>query len=298
MVKVRVPATSANMGAGFDTLGIALNLYNRMEISEIPHGLIINVINKADYIPLDERNLIYRAMMQIFDKVGYKPSGLKIIQDSDIPMTRGLGSSSACIIGGMLAANVLSGRQLSYKEIAHLAAKMEGHPDNVGPALFGGFCTSLMTQNHTIVNSTKICSDIKFAVMIPDYFVATKKSRRILPEYVPFEDAAYNISRALVLQSALISGDVSQFKIGVSDKLHQQYRREYIEGMDEIFEQSYKSGSLGTYLSGSGPTILSFLNNDHEEFAARMEDFFKKNSYRWTCKILDIDNVGAVVSEI
>ncbi len=298
MVKVRIPATSANMGAGFDTLGIALNLYNRLQIEEIPSGLDIRVLNAADYIPLDERNLIYKAMAVVFDEVHYQPLGLRITQNSDIPMTRGLGSSSACIIGGMLAANVLSGRTLPYSRIIQLAAEMEGHPDNVGPALFGGFCVSLMTDHRTMVHSTKIQPHIKFAVMIPDYFVATKKSREVLPEMIPFRDAVFNISHASILQAALISGDTTQLKTGVQDRLHQPYRKSYIDGFDEIFEKTYAAGSLGTYLSGSGPTVLSFLDGNYAGFKAEMESFFKKNSHKWTCKILDIDNVGAVVSEI
>lgn len=298
MIKVRIPATSANMGAGFDTLGIALNLYNRLQIEEIPHGLDIQVLNNADYIPLDERNLIYRAMAVVFKETGYKPTGLRIIQNSQIPMTRGLGSSSACIVGGMLAANVIAGRPLSYNRIVDLAAKMEGHPDNVGPALFGGFCVSLMTEDKTIVHSNKIQPHIKFAVMIPDYFVATKKSRSVLPEKVPFKDAVFNVSHASILQAALISGDISQLKLGVEDKLHQQYRSKYIDGLDKIFEKTYSAGSRGTYLSGSGPTVLSFLDENYDSFKEEMEQFFKQNSHNWTCKILDIDNVGAVVSEI
>ena len=297
MVKVRVPATSANMGAGFDTLGIALNLYNRIEAEEIPSGLDIRVLNSAERIPLDERNLIYRAMNIVFDEVRYKPTGLLITQNSDIPMTRGLGSSSACIIGGMLAANVISGRRLPYSRIAELAAKMEGHPDNVGPALYGGFCVSLMTKHRTIVHSTKIRPHIKFAVMIPDYYVATRKSREVLPKTVPFEDAVFNISHASILQAALISGDTSQLKIGVQDRLHQPYRRSCIDGFDEIFKKTYDAGSLGTYLSGSGPTVLSFLDGNYNKFKSEMESFFEANSHQWTCKILDIDNVGAVVSE-
>ncbi len=297
MVKIRVPATSANMGAGFDTLGIALNLYNRIEVEEISSGLDIRVLNTADYIPLDERNLIYRAMLVVFKEVRYKPRGLRIVQNSEIPMTRGLGSSSACIIGGMLAANVIAGHPLPYSRIIELAAKMEGHPDNVGPALFGGFCVSLMADERTIVHSTKIRPHIKCAVMIPDYFVATRKSREVLPDSVPFRDAVFNISHASILQAALISGDVSQLRIGVQDRLHQPYRRNCIDGFDEIFERTYSAGSLGTYLSGSGPTVLSFLDGNYSSFKAEMENFFTKNSHKWTCKILDIDNVGAVVSE-
>ena len=196
MIKLRVPATSANMGAGFDTLGVAVGLYNRMMIEEIPEGLEVINKNTQSFIPQDTSNLIYRAMAELFDYVGYEQKGYRITQDSQIPMTRGLGSSSACIIGGMLAANIISGRQLSYQEIIHLAAKMEGHPDNVGPALFGGFCVSLMDDDKTIIKSTKLKSHIKFAVIIPDFFVATKKSRGVLPSKIDFKDAVFNVGHA------------------------------------------------------------------------------------------------------
>ena len=297
MIQVKVPATSANMGAGFDTLGIALNLYNRLEIEEIHQGLIIENKNQGSYIPSDERNLIYRAIKAVFDAVGYKMKGIRIVQDSDIPMTRGLGSSSACIIGGMLAANVISGRKLSYEEIIHLAATFEGHPDNVGPALYGGFCVSLTDGNKTIVKSTKLSSDIKFAVMIPDYFVVTRKSRGVLPETVSFSDAVYNVSHALLFQSAMVNGDMEALKCGVKDKLHQDYRKSYIDGMEDIFKRTYELGSNATYLSGSGPTILSILNGNYEEFRMSMKQFFAENSHEWDCHILEVDNVGAVLCE-
>lgn len=298
MIKLRVPASSANMGAGFDTLGVALGLYNRMTIEEIPEGLEIVNKNTQSYIPRDTNNLIYRAMMYLFENVGYKPKGCRITQNSQIPMTRGLGSSSACIVGGMLAANIISGRTLNYNKIIHLASKMEGHPDNVGPALYGGFCVSLTDGGTTIIKSTKINSDIKFAVIIPDYFIATKKSRGVLPSKVDFRDAVYNISHASMLQAALISGDMDALKIAVRDKMHQQYRKSYIDGMEEIFEKTYELGSCATYLSGSGPTILSVLNGDYDGFGCGMREYFNANSLGWKCMILPIDNVGAVVSEV
>lgn len=297
MIKVKVPASSANMGAGFDTMGVALSLYNRITIEEIPEGLEISAANNAA-VPKGENNLIYRAMNTVFDTVGYTPTGIRIFQDSDIPMTRGLGSSSACIVGGMLAANIISGRKLSYNEIIHLAAAEEGHPDNVGPALYGGFCISLTEGGKTIVKSRKINPNIKFAALIPDYFVATRKSRGVLPEEVPFRDAAFNISHALLFNEALVSGDTELLKIGVRDKLHQQYRKSYIDKMDKIFEKTYELGSCATYLSGSGPTILSVLDGNYSRFSNEMRQFFEKNSHQWKCMILDIDNVGAVVSEV
>ena len=154
MIRVKVPATSANMGAGFDCLGVALSLYNIIEMTETHDGLkIIDANSRAHN---NENNLVYRAMNMVFDTVGYTPSGLEIVQKSKIPMTRGLGSSSACIIGGMVGANIISGRQLSYSEILDLAARMEGHPDNVTPALYGGMCVSVNDGEHTRFKSIKI----------------------------------------------------------------------------------------------------------------------------------------------
>lgn len=297
-VRVKIPATSANMGPGFDTLGVALNLYNKIEVEEIESGLEVVSLNPEGYIPKDERNLIYRAIKVVFDKVGYRMKGLRITQDSEIPMTRGLGSSSACIIGGMLCANVISGRKLSYNQIIHLAAQMEGHPDNVGPALYGGFCVSLMEDDLTIVKSFKINPDIRFALMIPDYFVSTRRSRGALPQKLAFKDAVYNIAHASLLQAALVSGDTECLKYGVKDKIHQQYRKKQLDSMEEIFSKTYENGACATYLSGSGPTILSIIDGDYEAFRASMNKYFQDNSHSWDCKIVEINNVGSVVCQI
>ncbi len=298
MIKIRVPASSANMGAGFDTLGVAVGLYNRMEVEEIPEGLEIINKNSQSFIPKDGNNLIYRAMLYLFDAVNYKPKGYRIAQNSEIPMTRGLGSSSACIIGGMLAANIISGRQLSYGQLIHLAAAMEGHPDNVGPALYGGFCVSLTDGDRTIIKSSKLDSRIKFAAVIPDFFVATKKSRGVLPSRVDFRDAVFNIGHASMLQAALVSGDMDALGVGVRDRLHQPYRKSYVDSMEEIFDRTYSLGSRASYLSGSGPTIISVLDGNYEKFRRGMEDYFKLNSLKWKCAVLAADNVGAVVSEV
>ena len=298
MIKVKVPASSANMGAGFDTLGVAVGLYNRLRIEEIPEGLEIKTYNSGGYVLQNENNLIYRAMRVVFEEVGYNPTGIRIVQNSAVPMTRGLGSSSACIIGGMIGANALSGRKLPYGEILNLAAQMEGHPDNVAPALYGGFCVSLAENGRVMTKSYKLNPKIKFAVMIPDYFVATKKSRGLLPESVNLKDAAFNISRASMFQAALITGDMEKLRYAAEDRLHQPYRREYVDGMEEIFEKSYTAGSRATYLSGSGPTIVSVIDGRYDEFENKMNNFFAENSHEWKCRILSIDNVGTVVSQI
>lgn len=296
MIYVRVPATSANMGSGFDTLGIALNLYSRLEVEERGSGLEIVTLNNSGSVQNDKSNLVYRAMDTVFKETGYAPKGLYIKQNSRIPVTRGLGSSSACIIGGMLAANVIAGRPLTYPEILDMAAEMEGHPDNVGPALYGGFCVSAAYNGRVFVRSEKLVGSMKFAVMIPDFYVATKKSRGARPELIHLRDAAANISSALVLRDALINGRYDMLRFGVRDKLHQPYRKGYIAGFDEIFEKSYECGSKATYLSGSGPTIISILTDENTAFKRKMERFFSESSHRWKCMLLECDNVGAVVS--
>lgn len=298
MIRVRVPATSANMGAGFDSMGIALGMYNTLDISETDAGLEVICVNSRDYVPRDKGNLVYRSIKRVFDEVGYCERGLRIVQRSDIPVTRGLGSSSACIIGGMLAANVLSGRRLSYPEILNLAAELEGHPDNVTPAMYGGFCVAATNGGRTYFQSMKIASHLKFAVMIPDYFVATRKSRGTLPEAVTHKDASFNIAHAVLFAMSLVSGNVDNLREGVRDRLHQPYRSAYIDGMEEIFDKTYELGAKATYLSGSGPTILSVLDSDYTVFRQRMTAYFRDRAHRWSCRVLSIDNIGAVLQEI
>ena len=296
MVYVRVPATSANMGSGFDSLGIALGIYNTLKISEIESGIVV-YNNSKEYIPIGEKNLVYRAIMRVFDEVGYEKKGIKIIQNSDIPVTRGLGSSSACIIGGMLAANVFSGRKLSYNEILNLAAEFEGHPDNVTPALFGGFCVAATENGKTVYTSNKLDPKLKAAIMVPDFFLSTKASRGALPGDVTLKDASYNISRASLLTSALINGKYDDLKFAVGDKLHQDVRKENVPHFDEIMEKSYELGAKATYLSGSGPTIVSLISENYEEFEKNMSKFLGTLDSKFSIKICSIDNVGAILKE-
>ena len=295
MVEVKVPATSANMGAGFDTMGIALGMYNIIKVKEIESGLKIVNLNSREFIPVNETNLIYRAVVRAFDEVGYSKRGIKIVQNSHIPVTRGLGSSSACIVGGLLAGNAISGHKLTYDRILELAVVMEGHPDNAVPAMYGGFCVSARDLGKTYFRSFKLPSKFRYAVMIPDFFVATKKSRGLLPEKVSIGDTAHNISRAVWLASSLASGKFDNLRLGVDDRIHQPYRKQYVDGMEEIFEKTYENGSKATFLSGSGPTILSVLEGNFHEFKEAMNCYFIEREHKWKCKIIEIDNVGSVV---
>ena len=296
MIYVRVPATSANMGSGFDSLGIAVGIYNTLRISEIESGIVV-YNNSKEYIPVGEKNLIYRAICRVFDEVGYEKKGIKIIQNSEIPVTRGLGSSSACIIGGMLAANVISGRKLSYNDILNLATEFEGHPDNVTPALYGGFCVAATENGKTVYTSNKLNPKLKVAIMVPDFFLSTRVSRGTLPENVTLQDASYNISRASLLTSALINEKYDDLRFAVSDKLHQNFRKDNIPDFDEIIEKSYELGAKASYLSGSGPTIVSLISEDYDGFENGMKEFLNSLEGKWSVKICPIDNVGAILKE-
>lgn len=283
------------MGAGFDVLGIGLCLYSTLQITETNGGLLICDNDETGFVPKDEKNLVYRAAMRVFDYVGYTPRGLKISQHSHIPMTRGLGSSSACIIGGMVAANIISGRRLSYHDILNMATDLEGHPDNVAPALYGGLCVSAVDNGIVYTKSAKISRRLKAAVFIPEYPVSTKKSRCTVPDEYSRKDAVFNISRAALMYAAMTSADTGLLKTACDDRMHQPYRKSNIEGYDFIFDMAYSLGAKAVYLSGSGPTIIAVIDGNYNTFREKAKKHISEKGLRIQCRILSIDNVGTIV---
>ena len=297
MVEVRVPASSANIGSGFDSFGIALSIYNTITVSETDSGLNITNKNSTEFIPNGTNNLIYRSMVRVFDEVGYEKKGLKITQDSKIPMTRGLGSSSACIIGGLLAANVISGRQLDMQRIFELANELEGHPDNVAAALFGGFCISCNDDSGLFRKTVRVPKGLEFVAMVPEYYLGTKKSRCLLPNKVKLSDAAYNISHASAFAVSMATGDFKNLGVFLNDRLHQHARLENVPDMNKIFKKSRELGALGAYLSGSGPTVIAIIEKENRSFIAELDEYFKKEGIKRNTRRLFVDNVGAVIKE-
>ncbi len=297
MIKIKVPATSANMGPGFDCLGVALGLHNTIQIAETDGGFTVVTGRDRRIVPGRDNNLIYMAMNVVFDKAGYVPKGIRIGQTNNIPTTRGFGSSSACIIGGMLGANVICGRPFNYNQILDMAAAMEGHPDNVTPALFGGFCTTVNDNGKINFISNKLTYPIRFAMMYPDYPMATRESRKVIPDMFPKEDVVFNISHATAFVSALASGKLEMLKAACEDRIHQEYRKANIPGIENVFEKSYELGSYATYLSGSGPSAVSIIDAENIGFETEMNKYFETNLNGWKCRVHTIDNVGAVVWE-
>ncbi len=294
MIRIDVPATSANLGSGFDSLGIALTMYNRVWMEE--HSEIDIKSTDSTAVPTDESNLIFWAAKQIYEMCGKKLKGLRIRQENNIPMARGLGSSSACIVSGILGANRLLGSPFSVADLLNISARIEGHPDNTSPAISGGLVASAMEADRVYSVSVPVSEKIAFAVMIPPFELKTEKARGVLPEKYSRKDAVYNLSRSALMTASLFSGNIENLRVAVQDKIHQPYRSSLIENSDKVFSLSYELGSLGTYISGAGPTIISLIDSTDKDFEANLiTQFEKRKIFGWDIKILNTDPDGAKI---
>jgi len=297
-MRIQVPATSANLGSGFDTLGIALTLYNQvwMEESDV---LDISCRDSVQ-VPTDENNLIFWAARYLFQQCGRTLKGMKIIQENNIPMARGLGSSSACIVAGILGANRILGNPLSRGELIDLAAKIEGHPDNTTPAILGGLVTSAIEKEHVYSVSVPVSDKIRFALFIPPFELKTEKARSVLPAQYSRQDAVYNLSRSALMTASLFSGKIENLRVAVQDKIHQPYRFGLIEHCGEVFQLGGELGSLGTYISGAGPTIIAMIPaQEADGFARRaLERMEERGIPGWKVEIRSANDSGAeIISE-
>lgn len=296
MIKVKVPATTANMGPGFDCLGAALAIYNIIEVEETNAGLTIEIHDgSGDSIPTDETNLVYQAMKQVFDQAGYSPKGLRIVLTNNIPLTRGLGSSAACIAGGMTAANVLAGNPLGMQQIIDMAVKMEGHPDNTLPALMGGITVACMEGEKVHYVKMTPPDKLKCAVMIPDFQLSTTQARNILPKTVSMMDAVHNVGRASLLVASLFTGNMENLMAATQDRLHQPYRKTLIPHWDEITSGAKRLGACGVFLSGAGPTVIALLDGRYDEFLKEMQSILDGFEEHWEIQIVDICKEGIKV---
>lgn len=293
MIEVRVPATSANMGPGFDCLGIAVNMYNRFLVEEIEEGLVFEGCEDKFK---NEDNLIYVSMKKCFEKVGYKPTGLRIKIESDIPVCRGLGSSASCVVGGVVCANELAGRVLNDQEVLALAAEIEGHPDNVNPAFCGGMTASITEDDKVFYTNVKVKEGIKFCALIPDFTLSTEKARAVLPKNIDYKHGIFNVGRTALLISALNNGDFHLIKYACKDKLHEDYRAQLIENFYSIKDECERLNCLGVFLSGAGPTIMVMIKEEDNDFCEKIQKFLDGLKCNWKAKELRIDGVGTVVN--
>ncbi|OGR85414.1 MAG: homoserine kinase [Elusimicrobia bacterium RIFCSPLOWO2_01_FULL_54_10] len=259
--KVRVPASTSNLGPGFDVLGLALDLFNEVEVrvDRKLQGVSIEIEGEGKTsLPRNENNVIWKTMEKVLSKLNAPTAGYELKFINRIPLARGLGSSAAAILSGVLAGNAISGSPLKKDEVFQLAAGMEGHPDNVAPQLFGGLCVSVFNGKNFEVIQPALPKGIQGVVCVPDFELSTAKARAVLPESIPHKDAVFNASRTALFLSALAGKRFDLLKLGMEDRLHQPYRKTLIPGFDGVLEEAYRAGAFGVALSGAGPSIFAF----------------------------------------
>lgn len=300
MIEIKVPATSANMGCGFDCIGVALNLYNHIWIEKLEEDnkFIIEAKGfQASRVPTDERNLIYKTIKYFYNKVKLPMPSIHLIQEDFIPMSRGLGSSAACIVGGLLGANKLAGDICSLDELSVMASDIEGHPDNTNPALFGGLVLSLQREKSLEKIVLPIEDELVFATMVPSFSLSTREARRVLPKSYTREDVVFNATRTAFLMTSLIQKKYENLSFAVEDRIHQPYRSKLIPNMDDVFEKANQLNATATYLSGAGPTLMVIIKkSEQDEFKQEMEKYLKTLPDDWTLSMLTAENQGATIN--
>lgn len=305
-VSVKVPATTANLGPGFDCLGLALTLYNEITVEEtvMPgSGIEINIIGETDdydvlSLPEDKNNIVYKAVELLYNFVGQTANDIKITIKTGIPIARGLGSSASVIIGGLTAANKLLGNPADDAVLLSIATEVEGHPDNITPAIFGGFCISSYEDDGSVSYSKlNWPEEWKINILIPDYELDTQIARSVLPETISIKDAGFNIRKCAMLVDAVCKKDSLQMKKAMKDKLHQPYREKLVKGFKELTELfENEEDVLGCVISGAGPSILVISKNDgFEKLKPDVNKIFENFNVNYDIKKLNVDNEGTQI---
>jgi homoserine kinase len=295
MISVRVPATSANLGPGYDAVGLALSLSMRISLDRSPYPIVEVHGTGADLIPRGPDHPAYRAAQFVAELAGESDVHFHVVQENDIPPARGLGGSAAALVGGAVAANDLLGRSMAAPDLLNLVCELDGHPDNAAPALLGGLVIGTLTPKGVSVIRLEP-ENLKAVVAVPDFDVSTTAARRVLPEKVSHKDASFNVGRAGLLLGALATGEYDLLRVAMQDRLHQPYRLHLVPGFENVVESAHASGAYGACLSGSGPTVLAFAPDEQaEKIAAAMRTAFEGRGVRAKAWALDVDPSGARV---
>jgi len=295
--RVRVPASTANLGSGFDTLGMALTLYNEVELTDEGEGvqLLVEGEGKSALEKAGAHNLVFRAVEETLRDLGAHPSGLRVRQLNRIPLRRGLGSSAAACLGGIAAAAGLAGVELSIDEILARALPFEGHPDNIAAALMGGLTVSAIVEGRIVSARIRVPKHLMAIAVIPSLEIATKRAREALPQQVPFQDAVFNLNRLALLLAGLTMDRLDLLAAGSEDRLHQPYRAALLPGMEAILEEGRRAGAHATFLSGAGSSVLALVSENGEEIGRRMGDRWRREfGIENEVRLLEIDRQGLV----
>ncbi len=299
-ILVRVPATSANLGPGFDSLGIALDLWNEAEfIPTNDKKISLRIEGEGQgKLPTGASNAIVDAALQVYNLAGKPYHGMQIHCLNRVPLSSGLGSSSAALLTGMLGANAMIGEPFSREEILKLAIETEGHPDNVAPAMLGGLVASIIHESHVVslrLTLTDQRAPIHMTVVFPDFDFPTKQARAILPKQIELKDAIYNISRAVIVTEAFRLGDLNMLHEAMNDKLHQPYRIPLIPGAQAAVEAAKRAGALAVALSGAGPSLIAFSAEPDRAIGEAMRRAFDAAGLQARIFQLEMSDHGAEV---
>ena len=294
-VSIRVPATTANLGPGFDCLGMALDWWNDVCMSVSLSPAIHIEGEGADSLSAAEDNLVYRAACAAFEAAGEEPPALSVWCRNRIPLARGLGSSAAAIVGGLVAANALCRRPLDQECLLNMAVEMEGHGDNVSPALLGGCQIVVRDEGHIITDAAPLPPDLMAVVLVPDAPMATSEARAVLPEMVSREEAVYNLGRAALLVNSLSTGRLDNMKVATQDRLHQPARQAIFPAMKYVLRAALDAGAVGAFLSGGGSSVLALATSRPMTIGYEMINAADKVGVSGSLKVTRPSPIGAHV---
>lgn len=293
MYSIQVPGSSANLGPGFDSIGLAVNLYLKLEVEKADTWEVVMGSKELEIFPRDERNYIIQVAIETASKYNKRLPSCKINMTSDIPLARGLGSSGAAIIAGIELADVTGGLKLTKEEKFKIAANIEGHPDNVGASLFGGLVIG--SQQGEELDAV-VCNDLQFELVaaVPKHELLTKDSRNVLPNSLPFSEAVRAGAIANVMVAALLKGNYKLAgKMMKEDLYHQPYRRGLVPHLQNIEDIAYREGAFGVALSGAGPTVICCCEKGRgKDLLEKLTSFVPEMEYF----PLEIDRAGSIVS--
>ncbi|BAW95445.1 homoserine kinase [[Synechococcus] sp. NIES-970] len=301
-IRVQVPATTANIGAGFDCLGAALSLHNQFQFSPVTQDEpffsleLMGAAVETQKLEATADNLLYRAFAKVFETIGQAVPHVKIAIDLKVPLSRGLGSSATAIVGGLVGANALAGSPLSQREIMNLAIEMEGHPDNVVPALLGGCQLSVNHQQDWVICPWAWHEGVVPVVAIPDFELSTEAARAVLPQQYARAQAIFNASRLGLLPHGLAQNNSAYLTAALDDQIHQPYRKNLIKGYDQVQQAAIAAGAYGMVISGAGPTLLALAASENApQVAAAMQTAWEMIGVQAIAHVLEIDQQGTVI---
>lgn len=298
-VRVRVPASTSNLGPGFDVMGMALQIYNTLTVERTDGGVEITASGEAaEELCMVEESVVVRAINTACRAWGEEIPGLRIHLENQVPLARGLGGSSTAVIGGILAAAALSGRSLSLEEILTLALPLEGHPDNITPSLVGGLTISLVEEGQVHFLQVPVPPELQAVVCVPDMRLSTQLARDVLPKEVPLQDAIYNMHALAFLVSGLFMKRPEVMAMGMKDRLHQPYRVPLLPAMEPIFQAALEAGAVGAALSGAGSTIFAFALDNAPDVAQAMQGALEASGLSGRTVVTEIETEGAQIVEV